>query len=142
MEDTEMSTILKQLKLTAAPSGSNPVMDRRMSVIRRLEEQKQLASDPQYVRVTRRWTGKGDSRRQVEKTQRVSPWWKELPDGSVIMTLRVGFSAVEIEKGKAGIAVNSRDKVPEVIETLVAAVRAGELDQVIAAQAKLKRRAA
>jgi hypothetical protein len=74
----------------------------------------------------------------------VSPWWKELPDGSVIMTLRVGFSAVEIEKGKAGIAVPSRDRVPDVIETLVAAVRAGELDQVISAQAqaKPKRRAA
>ena len=103
-----MSTILKQLKLTAVPSGSNPVMDQRMRLIRRLEEQKQLASDPAYIRVTRRWTGKGDARRQVEKTQRVSPWWKELPDGSVIMTLRVGFSAVEIEKGKAGIAVPSR----------------------------------
>jgi hypothetical protein len=75
------------------------------------------SGDPHYVRVTRRWTGKGDARRQVEKTQRVSPWWKELPDGSVIMTLRVGFSAVEIEKGKAGIAVPSRDKVPDVIET-------------------------
>jgi hypothetical protein len=74
----------------------------------------------------------------------VSPWWKELPDGSVIMTLRVGFSAVEIEKGKAGIAVPSRDRVPDVIETLVAAVRVGELDQVIAAQGqtKSKRRAA
>ena len=94
--------------------------------------------------MTRRWTGKGDARRQVEKTQRVSPWWKEMPDGSVIMTLRVGFSAVEIEKGKAGIAMPSRDKVSDVIETLVAAVRAGELDQVIAAQAqaKPKRRAA
>jgi hypothetical protein len=40
--------------------------------------------------------------------------------------------------------VPSRDKVPEVIDALVAAVRAGELDQVIAAQAhaKPKRRAA
>jgi hypothetical protein len=74
----------------------------------------------------------------------VSQWWKELPDGSVIMTLRVGLSPVELEKGKAGIAVPSREKVPDVIETLVAAVRAGELDQVIAAQAqaKPKRRAA
>jgi hypothetical protein len=139
-----MNTHLKQLRFTAVPSGANPVMDNRMRLIRRLQEQKQLASDPQYVRVTRRWTGKGDARRQVEKAQRVSPWWKELPDGSVIMILRVGFSAVEVEKGKAGIAVPSRDKVPEVIETLVAAVRAGELDQVISAQAqaKPKRRAA
>jgi hypothetical protein len=67
-----MSTIVKQLKLTAVPRGSNPIMDQRMRLIRRLEEQKQLASDPHYVRVTRRWTGKGDARRQIEKTQRVS----------------------------------------------------------------------
>ena len=39
-----MSTILKQLKLTAVPSGSNPVMDQRMRLVRRLEEQKQLAA--------------------------------------------------------------------------------------------------
>jgi hypothetical protein len=133
-----MTTHLKQLKFTAVPSGSNPIMDQRMKLVRRLEDQKKLAADPNHVRVTRRWTGKGDARRQVEKTQRVSPWWKELPDGSVIMTLRVGFSAVEVEKGKAGIVVPSRDKVPDVIETLVAAVRAGELDQVIAAQAQTK----
>src|SRR5437588_9777982 len=118
-----MTTHLKQLKLTAVPSGSNPIMDQRMRLVRRLEEQKQLASDAQYVRVTRRWTGKGDARRQVEKTQRVSPWWKELPDGSVIMTLRVGFSAVELEKGKAGIAVPPRDQVTDLLETLVDAVR-------------------
>src|SRR4051812_3350750 len=133
-----MNAHLKQLKFTAVPSGSNPIMDQRMNLIRRLEDQKKLAADPNYVRITRRWTGKGDARHQVEKTQRVSPWWKELPDGSVVMTLRVGFSAVEVEKGKAGIAVPSRDMVPEVIETLVAAVRAGELDQVIAAQAQGK----
>jgi hypothetical protein len=125
--EARMTTHLKQLKFTAVPSGSNPIMDQRMNLVRRLEDQKKLAADPNYLRITRRWTGKGDTRRQVEKTQRVSPWWKELPDGSVIMTLRVGFSAVEIEKGKAGIAVPSRDKVHEVIETLVAAVRAGEL---------------
>ena len=53
-----MITHLKQLKLTAVPSGSNPVMDQRMRLVRRLEEQKQLAADPHYVRVTRRWTGK------------------------------------------------------------------------------------
>ena len=62
----------------------------------------------------------------------MSPWWKELPDGSVIMTLRVGFSAVEIEKGKAGIAVPSTDKLPSIIETLITAVRNGELDEQLA----------
>ena len=35
---------------------------------------------------------------------------------------------VEFEKGKAGIVVGSRERLPTVIDTLIAAVRAGELD--------------
>jgi hypothetical protein len=35
------NTHLKQLKFTAVSSGSNPVMDQRMRLMRRLEEQKQ-----------------------------------------------------------------------------------------------------
>jgi hypothetical protein len=65
-----MTTHLKQLKLTAVPSGSDPVMDQRMRLIRRLEEQKQLASDPHYVRVTRRWTGKGAARGRAREVDR------------------------------------------------------------------------
>jgi len=68
---------------------------------------------------------------------------EELPDGSVIMTLRVGFSRWRSRRARPGSQCLA-DKVSEMIETLVAAVRAGELDQVIAAQAqgKPKRRAA
>ena len=43
-----MTTHLKQLKFMAVPTGSNPVMDQRMNLIRRLEDQKKLAADPNY----------------------------------------------------------------------------------------------
>jgi hypothetical protein len=43
---------------------------------------------------------------------------------------------IEFEKGKAGIAVGSRDKLPAVIDTLIAAVRAGELDDLFSQAAK------
>jgi hypothetical protein len=47
-----------------------------------------------------------------------------------------GAKPVEFEKGKAGIAVPSKDKLPAVIDTLIAAVRAGELDDLFSQAAK------
>jgi hypothetical protein len=46
------------------------------------------------------------------------------PVGQVVM---FGARPIEFEKGKAGIVVPSRDKLPAVIDTLISAVRAGEL---------------
>jgi hypothetical protein len=43
---------------------------------------------------------------------------------------------IEFERGKAGIAVGSREKLPGVIDTLIAAVRAGELDDFFSQAAK------
>jgi hypothetical protein len=42
----------------------------------------------------------------------------------------------QFEKGKAGIVVPSKDKLPAVIDTLIAAVRAGELDELFTQAAK------
>jgi hypothetical protein len=39
---------------------------------------------------------------------------------------------IEFEKGKAAIAVPSLDKLPSVIDTVITAVRDGELDQRLA----------
>jgi hypothetical protein len=44
------------------------------------------------------------------------------------MSIKFGSKPVEFEKGKAGIVVGSRERLPTVIDTLIAAVRAGELD--------------
>ena len=43
---------------------------------------------------------------------------------------------LEFEKGKSAIAVPSLDKIPAVIDTLIAAVRNGELDEQLAQPAK------
>jgi MoaA/NifB/PqqE/SkfB family radical SAM enzyme len=51
------------------------------------------------------------------------------------MSIRFGGRPVEFEKGKSAVSVASKDKLPTVIRTLVEAVRAGELDDILA-QAK------
>jgi hypothetical protein len=52
------------------------------------------------------------------------------------MSVRFGSKPIEFEKGKAGIAVPSKDKLPTVINTLIEAVRAGELDELFTQASK------
>jgi hypothetical protein len=49
---------------------------------------------------------------------------------------KFGARPIEFEKGMAGIVVPSRDKLPAVIDTLISAVRAGELDELFNQAAK------
>jgi hypothetical protein len=132
MEDS--MTALKSLTFTTLPKSTlNPTLDRRTKIIARLEEQKALLRDPGYMRVVRAW-GKNDSgeKTMVDKKQRVLPWWSAQPSGSCVFFVRAGWKPIEFEKGKAAIAVPSIDKLPSVIETVIAAVRAGELDEQLA----------
>ena len=52
------------------------------------------------------------------------------------MSIKFGAKPVEFEKGKAGIVVGAREKLPAVIDALIAAVRAGELDDLFSQAAK------
>src|SRR5262245_51658985 len=125
--------ILKSFTFTAVPArGNDPVANRRAKLIERLEEQKTLLANASYVRKTQRWVGKGDERRQVEKQQRVRPWWRIDATGGLVLSVFHGTRPIEFEKGKAGIAVSSREKLPALIDSLIGAVRAGELDDLLA----------
>jgi len=117
---------------TLPPIEVNPVIDRRTRMIARLEEQKLLLKDPGYMRSVKVWIEKDGKRQLVERLQRILPWWHIAPNGSVALFIRVGQSPVEFEKGKAAISVSSMEKMAGVIDTLIAAVRSGELDQQLA----------
>jgi hypothetical protein len=132
MEDT--MTSLKSLNIVPLPkSGGNPTLDRRVRVIARLEEQKLLLNDVSYMRTVRSWS-KGDDGKKtlVESKQRVLQWWSAQPNGSIVLFIRSGWKPIEFEKGKAAIAVPSPEKLPSVIDTLITAVRNGELDEQLA----------
>jgi hypothetical protein len=129
--------ILKNLTFTAVPARSqDPIANRRVKLIERLMEQKMLLADASYVRKAQRWTGKGDERRQVEKQQRVRPWWRADASGQLVMSVYYGTKPIEFERGKAGIAVASKDKLPALIDSLIGAARAGELEGLMAASGK------
>jgi hypothetical protein len=56
-------------------------------------------------------------------------------NGSYVFFVRLGGKPIEFENGKNAIAVPSLDRIPRVIDILIAAVRNGELDDQLA-QAK------
>jgi hypothetical protein len=123
---------LKNLAFTVLPSSSpTPLDSRRMKTIERLQEQKQLLADPKYVRIEKKWKTVGGERQQYEKQRRVHPWWRTTANGSVVFFVRLGGKPIEFDKGKSGIAVASVEKLPGVIDTLIGAVRNGELDTVL-----------
>jgi hypothetical protein len=129
--------VLKSLSFTAIPkTGNDPVQARRAKFVTKLEEQKLLLKDPNHIRTVQRWVKVDGERQATTKRQAVRPWWKTDPTGQIVMFIKFGAKPIEFEKGKAGIVVPSKEKLPAVIDTLISAVRAGELDDLFSQAAK------
>lgn len=127
--------ILKSLTFTVMPKFSgNPIMNRRIKLITRLEEQKALAQDANYLRPIKRWRTENGEKHLIETRQRVRPWWRTDGTGVTVLAVKYGLKPLEIEKGKPAIAVSSKDKLVGIIDTLINAVRAGELDELLSQQ--------
>ena len=102
----------------------------------------------QFSRATseHKWRKVEDGSKQlVERHKRVKRWWLTNGAGQLFVTVRYGAKLIELEKGKAAISVSGKDKLAEVFEALIEAVRKGELDEQIKAvqsAAKASRKAA
>src|SRR3984893_12543185 len=133
---------LKSLTFTTLPKiGANPTLDRRTNMIARLEEQKVLLKDPNYIRTVRTWAKKDGRLTLVDKQQRVLPWWRVDANGAYVLFVPLGLNAIEFEKGNDRIAIPPFDEVAFVLHILTTAFRNGELDDQLA-QAKKPPRAA
>ena len=70
----------------------------------------------------------------VQLQKRVRPWWREDALGTVGLTVRYGAKALEFEKGKSSIIVPSKNQLVATLDTVIAGVKAGELDEHLAQQ--------
>lgn len=125
------ASILKSFTFVAQPKPtSDPLMIKRERMIARLDDQKKLLADPNYVRTVKRWERReGGEKVLMERPLRTTKWWQPDGNGAFVMSVKIGSKRVEFEKGKAAISVASLDKLAAVIDTLIKAVRAGELDE-------------
>ena len=121
-------SLLRSLAFTAvAKTEVSPVQLRRRKLIERLEEQKLLAKDPSFTRTVRKWQKIDGARTMTEKKSPLRPWWIADDKGQIVLSVFVGYRPVEFEKGKTGIVIGPLEKLPVVIDTLITAIRAGEL---------------
>ena len=133
---------MSQLKsLTFAPlprlTAADPVIQRRAKLIVRLQQQIALVQDPQFTLTRQKWiTDESGVKQLRELRKRVRAWWRTDPTGAVVLTVRYGARVIEFAPGKAAIAVGKKDRLVQTIETVIAAVQAGELDNVLATMSK------
>jgi len=132
--------LLKSLQFTTLTAQqNNPIVMRRAKLIQRLEQQKALANDPLYLQTSRKWLVNEQGVKQlIELKKRVRAWWRIDATGAVALTVRYGAKAIEFEKGKAAITIPSKDELVATLDTVISAVRAGELDEHLAQHAKAR----
>jgi hypothetical protein len=130
-------SVIKSLSFTSVPKIQNdPSRARRERLVERLREQKELVSNPSIVRTNQRIVRKDGAKTIVEIQQKVRPWWRSDEKGQVVFFIRIGWRLLEFEKGKAGVVVGAKEKLPTVIDLLISAVDKGELDGVLEANSQ------
>lgn len=60
--------------------------------------------------------------------KRIKRWWVNDATGNCLLAIRYGSKVLELEKGKTAIVVGNPDQLVPTIETVIAAINAGELD--------------
>ena len=134
------SPILKSFTFVTQPKpSSDPLIIKRERIIARLEDQKKLLADPTFVRTIKRWERKENGEKVLIDKPLGLPSGGSLIRAALLMTVKVGSKRIEFEKGKAAIVVGSLEKLPAVIDALIRAARAGELDEQLNQSAKFGR---
>ena len=126
---------LKSLNFIALPKHphKDPVLQRRIKLIRQLEQQRALAADPLYLHPRQKWVKTINGTRELmEVPKRVKRWWRDDGIGASYFVVRYGSRVLELDKGKAAISYNKPDQLLAIIDAVIAAVRGGEYDKAIA----------
>jgi len=129
-------------KSVTKAEARDPVVMRRDKLILALYEQRSVVDaalrGEDFTVERSKWMNNSDGHRVLVKTRRrVRPWFFE-HDGGWYVQCRYGARVIAADGTNNAVFVKSLKDVGTVIEVLSAAVKAGELDGVIAAAADRK----
>ncbi len=133
-------TTLNSLNLVAMPKIGmrDPKQQRRNKLVTQLEQQRSLATDPNYVVPRQKWVKQENGDKQlINSPKLVKRWWTEDGDGNCFLLVRYGSKPLALAAGKHAVAVGAKDKLVEVIDLVIIAAKAGELDEQMAATQKV-----
>ena len=115
----------------------SPQEVRRSKLIEKLDEQlalaEAMAEGKRYVVMRPAWrTDENGVKQRVQREKVVRPWW--WPEGTgLTLVVRYGSRPVALAAGKRAIKIEHVPMLPGAINTVIAAVKAGELDAAIEA---------
>ncbi len=138
-----MATLAK-LKLSTETRGSNTMSaEQRMRerLLEQLEEQRELAvaeAAGEQVVKTRQVFETNENGERIAKTvlRKQRKWYWRNADGVWLLEVRYGNKALKLSGDKTAVEAGGVEKLADTIETLKAAVKAGELDKQLAAARK------
>ena len=84
-------SMLKALNIVALPklSKNDPTLQRRIKLLTQLEQQSELATNPNFVVSLQKWRKQEDgSKLLVERQKRVKKWWVVDMMGNCFFTVR------------------------------------------------------
>ena len=130
---------LKALNFIAAPKTINdPVVRRRAKLMERVRLQIQLYENPELKITEQKWQQAPDGTKQLlPRHKRIKRWWRTDHLGNTTLVVRYGAKPIEFAPGKTAIAVGDKNRVPEVLNAVLAATAAGELDALFPTSAAL-----
>jgi hypothetical protein len=135
-------TVLNTLTFAkySVPSNADPVTKRRNKLLEKIDEQILLATDDTYTPTKRVTVTDADGNaRTIDKPKRVKRWWSVQTDGRVLLTVRYGARAIEFQKGKDAIEIQTVTELADMLHTVRQAVAEGELDELLAKYAQYGR---
>jgi hypothetical protein len=121
--------ILNQLKFTEQPSSNDPFANAKETLIKNLEAQLEAAKlmvegKPSKLSERQKWFNRRDA------------------GGNLLFCIKIRNKVTELQRGKPFIVVGDDKKLPSVVEKMIAAVNAGELDTIIQNRATERSKAA
>jgi hypothetical protein len=131
---------LKALNFIPAPKTIlDPVVRRRAKLMERLRLQIELFANPELKITEQRWQQTPDGTKQLlPRHKRIKRWWRTDYLGHTTLVVRYGAKPIEFAPGKTAIAVGDKNRVPEVLNAVLAATAAGELDVLFPASSTLR----
>ena len=142
-----MTAILNTLKLTSARKtrALPTVVKRRNKLLIKLGEQRMLADAQSqglhYTPTRYRSFKDADTGARISKQVpvRIKPWFWTGEKGECLLAINYGSKQIELQKGKTAIDVGDVANLCAVLDTVIDAVRNGELDpQIETASVKLR----
>ncbi len=130
-------SLLSLLKATSRPAKATDLLTKRKErLLKRLDEQRQLAEGMINAEVVviqkEKWVINSESGvKEMKLIPRKTQKWFFQSNGTWFFEIRIGTARLEIAKNCKAIELNSKEDLIDTINTIVEAIKIGELDKQI-----------